>query len=167
MINRLKEQSKELRMPYMNKNIESHIKQANIESSSYESFLSALLDYEIELRKNNSTNKRIRDAKIPYKKTLDELDVEALPEGLKSHYKRLCSLEFIRESQNIILAGNPGTGKSHISIALGIKACMEGFNVYYAHVPNLIIELKEAKNDRVLNRLKTRFKKYDLIILDE
>lgn len=167
MIERLKEQTKELRLPYMNKNIEEHIKQANIENSSYEEFLSNMLDYEIELRRNNSTNKRIQIAKFPYKKYLDEIDMDALPEGVKGHYKHICSLEFIKSKQNIILAGNPGTGKSHISIGLGLKACMEGYNVYYANVPNLIIELKEAKNERVLNRLKNKFQRFDLIILDE
>jgi DNA replication protein DnaC len=167
MIERLKKQTKELRLPYMNKNIEEHIKQANIENSSYEEFLTNILDYEIELRRNNSTKKRIQTAKFPYKKYLDEIDIASLPDGVKSHYKNICSLDFIKDRQNIILAGNPGTGKSHISIGLGIKACMEGYNVYYAHVPNMIIELKEAKNERVLNRLKKKFQKYDLIILDE
>lgn len=167
MIERLKAQAKELRLPYMNKNIEEHVKQANIENSSYEEFLINLFDYEIELRRNNSTQKRIRTAKFPYKKYLDEIDIDALPEGVKGHFKHLCSLDFIKSNQNIIFAGNPGTGKSHLSIGLGIKACMEGYNVYYANVPNLIIELKEARNERLLNRLKKRFEKFDLIILDE
>lgn len=167
MLDTIKEQSKELRLPYINRHIEDHIKQANIENSSYDEFLSNLFSYEIELRHNNSMNKRIQGAKFPYKKYLDELDVNSLPDGVKSHYKQLCSLDFIKSKQNIILAGNPGTGKTHISIGLGIKACMEGYNVFYANVPNLIIELKEAKNDRILNRLKRKFQKYDCVILDE
>lgn len=167
MIDRIKQQAKELRLPYIQKQIEAHIKQANSENSTYEEFLTTLLDYEIELRRSNSINKRIREAHFPYKKYLDEVVTEALPEGLKAYYKQLCSLDFIRMKQNIIFSGNPGTGKTHISIGLGIKACMEGYNVFYAHVPNLIIELKEAKNERVLNRLKRKFQKYDLVILDE
>lgn len=167
MLNKIKEQSKELRLPYIHKHIEEHVSQANIENNSYEEFLINLFDYEIELRRNNSMNKRIRQAKFSYMKYLDELELDSLPDGMKNHYKQLKSLDFIKGKQNVILAGNPGTGKTHISIGLGIKACMEGYKVYYANVPNLIIELKEAKNDRVLNRLKRKFQKFDLIILDE
>ena len=91
----------------------------------------------------------------------------ALPQGVQSQYHQLCSLDFIKNKQNLILSGNPGTGKTHMSIGLGMKACQEGYHVYFAHVPNLIIELKEAKNKRILQRLKKKFEKYDLIILDE
>jgi len=167
MINQIKTQAKELRLPYISSQIEEHIKQANLENSSYEEFLTILFDYELELRRNNSIKRRIKEACFPYEKYLDELNTEVLPEGLKPYFKTLNSLEFIRSKQNIILAGNPGTGKTHLSIGLGIKACIEGYRVYFAHVPNLIIELKEAKNERILNRLKRKFEKYDLIILDE
>ena len=67
----------------------------------------------------------------------------------------------------MILFGNPGTDKTHMSIGLGMKACQEGYHAYFAHVPNLIIELKEAKNERILQCLKKKFEKYGLIILDE
>lgn len=167
MIDRIKQQSKELRLPYLQAHIEEHIQQANHENSTYEEFLCNLFDYEVELRRNNSMAKRIREACFPYRKYLDEVQTEALPEGLKTHYKQLSSLDFIQTKQNIIFAGNPGTGKTHMSIGLGIKACMEGYKVFFAHVPNLIIEIKEAKNKSVLNRLKRKFQKYDLVILDE
>ena len=146
--------AKQLRLPYTYQNIEHHLQQARIENPSYEEFLLNLLRYEGEMRAQNGIMTRIRTAKFPYQKYLEELHLDALPTQAQ-------------DKQDIILAGNPGTGKTHLSIGLGIKACQEGYHVYFAHVPNLIIELKEAKSERILQRLKSKFRKYDLIILDE
>ena len=159
--------AKQLRLPYISQNIENHLEQARIQNKSYEEFLIELLQYELALRQQNGVKARIRAAKFPYQKTLEELDINSLPEGAQEQFQQLRSLSFIENKQNLILAGNPGTGKSHIGIGLGIKACMEGYHVYFAHVPNLITELKEAKNERTLQRLKKKFEKYDLIVLDE
>lgn len=163
----IKRLSKELRLPYLKQNIEFHLEQARLENKSYEEFLAEILQYEVELRSQNGVRNRIKRAKFPYEKTLDELVIDDLPDGAKSQYHHLCCLDFIKAHQNIIFAGNPGTGKTHMSIGLGVKACMVGYNVYFIHVPDLIIALKEAKNERTLGRLKGRFDKYELIILDE
>ena len=163
----IKNHAKALRLPYINQNLALHLEQARVENKSYEEFLMELFEYEVELRKQNSINNRIRAAKFPYLKQLEDLDVQALPIDAQKNYQALRSLEFIEQCQNVILAGNPGTGKSHLGIGLGIKACQAGYHVYFAHVPTLIIELKEAKNERILQRLKRKFDKYQLIILDE
>ena len=159
--------AKHLRLPYINQNIEHHLEQAKIENLSHEEFLFILLQHEKDLRAQNGVLSRIRTAKFPYPKYLEELHVDALPEQAQVRFSTLSSLDFIAKKQNIILAGNPGTGKTHLAIGLGIRACQEGYHTYFAHVPNLIIELKEAKNERMLQKLKTKFRKYDLIILDE
>ena len=163
----IKELSTQLRLSYLKDNATLHLEQARIENKSHEDFLTELLEYEVELRNQNSVKNRIKRAKFPYHKTLDELVVDELPDGAKYQYQQLRSLDFIKSHQNIVLAGNPGTGKTHISIGLGLKACMAGYNVYFTHVPDLIIKLKEAKNERTLGLLKKRFEKYELIILDE
>lgn len=69
--------------------------------------------------------------------------------------------------QNIILAGNPGTGKTHISIGLGIKASLAGYKVLFITVSSLITQLKESRSNKVLRALENKFDKYDLIIADE
>ena len=152
----IKPYTKTLRLPYIHQNISVHLEQARLENQSYEEFLTHLFQYEVELRQQNSVNARIRAAKFPYLKHLEELDIHALPLEAQKHYQTLKSLDFIEKKQNVILAGNPGTGKSHTAIGLGIKACQAGYHVYFAHVPTLIIELKEAKNERVLQRLKRK-----------
>lgn len=163
----IKNHAKNLRLPYIYQNISLHLEQARLENQSYEEFLLNLFQYEAELRQQNGISARIRAAKFPYLKHLEDLDVSSLPQEAQVHYQQLKSLEFIEKKQNVILAGNPGTGKTHTVIGLGIKACQKGYHVYFAHVPTLIIELKEAKNERVLQRLKKKFDKYHLIILDE
>lgn len=110
--------AKQLRLPYTYQNIEHHLQQARIENPSYEEFLLNLLRYEGEMRAQNGIMTRIRTAKFPYQKYLEELHLDALPTQAQDKFQILSSLEFIGRKQNIILAGNPGTGKTHLSIAL-------------------------------------------------
>lgn len=63
--------------------------------------------------------------------------------------------------------GNPGTGKTHTAIGLGIKACMDGFTVYFTTVPHLLTQIREAKTGKTLQQMENRFRKYDLVICDE
>ena len=81
--------------------------------------------------------------------------------------KVLSSLDFIDTGQNIILAGNPGTGKTHLSIGLGIKACLVGYKVLFTTVPLLVNQLKESRSQKMLRAFKNKFEKYDLVIADE
>ena len=67
----------------------------------------------------------------------------------------------------MVLIGNPGTGKTHLAIALGIEACMNGMTVLFTSVPNLVIELKEAMSKNQITTYKRKFERYDLVILDE
>jgi DNA replication protein DnaC len=110
---------------------------------------------------------RIRSANFPEKKLLEELKIEALPEDAKRKLPYLKSLDFVKEGQNVILTGSPGTGKSHIAIGLGIEACLAGYKVFFASVPSLINQLKESRSERTLRSFELKFEKYDLAIIDE
>ena len=108
------------------------------------------------------------------KKYVTELKIPGINQSLKmkieeakKKLKELKTLEFIEEGRNIILAGNPGTGKTHLSIGLGIECCNKGYKVYFATVPSLINELKESRSNKRLHSFEKRFERYDLIILDE
>lgn len=109
----------------------------------------------------------MRRAAFPYKKYLDDIIVEDLPEDARKKFKTLSSLDFIQTGQNIIMAGNPGTGKTHLAIGLGIKACLAGYKVFYATVPSLINQLKESRSEKILRAFGNKFEKYDLVIADE
>jgi len=157
----------ELKLPGVKNNFEEYAKDACINDVSYEEFLYKLLGKEHVLRNESNKQNRIRIAKFPYKKYIEDLVIEDLPVDAKKKLKTLSSLEFISTGQNVILAGNPGTGKTHISIGLGIKACLAGYKVLFITVSSLITQLKESRSNKVLRALENKFDKYDLIIADE
>jgi DNA replication protein DnaC len=161
------ELSKELRLPTIRKNFNEYIETACHENQDYASFLINILTSEYEQRKLNRRKSSVRRAKFPYKKYLEDLNVNNLPEDGQKKLKALKSLSFLETGQNVILAGNPGTGKTHLAIGLGIKACMEGYKVLFTNVSSLITHLKESRSERVLRSMENSFEKYDLVICDE
>ena len=100
----------ELKLPGVKSNFEESAKDACINDVSYEEFLYKLLGKEHVLRNESNKQNRIRIAKFPYKKYIEDLVIEDLPVDAKKKLKTLSSLEFISTGQNVILAGNPGTG---------------------------------------------------------
>ena len=134
---------------------------------SHDRFLAELLGREVEYKEKAHIRALISKAHFPQLKYLEDLDRSELPKDMAVALPELETLDFIRESQNVIMYGNPGTGKTHSAIGLGIKACMAGYNVLYASVPRLLVEIKETESQRKLSRLQKRFEKYDLTILDE
>lgn len=122
---------------------------------------------EYERRMAESQKKRIRTAGFYNLKYLDQIERHELPVGVRELLPTLETLDFIHQKRNIVLYGNPGTGKTMVATALGIKACMEGMSVKFASVPHLITQIKECKSARTLHALENRFRKYDLVICDE
>jgi len=129
--------------------------------------LLTLLEDEFETRIKNRKFSRIRQADFPYKKYLQDLQRKELPENAQGKIDSLETLEFIKTGQNVILAGNPGTGKTHLAIGLGIKACMEDFKVFFTTTPRLLTQIRECRSEKTLRALENRFEKYDLVICDE
>lgn len=159
--------AKEIRMPSTVRCFEDEIRMAEVKNKSYAEFFHSILQKEYDQRKENGKKNRIRLAGFPAKKYLEDLVVEELPEDAKKKLAMFKSLDFIKSGQNIILAGSPGTGKTHISIGLGIKAAMAGYRVIFTTIPLLINQLKEARGQSILRSFELRFEKYDLVIADE
>ena len=159
--------TKDIGLPGVRKNYEILIEEFKNKKNDYAGFLYKLLELEYYSRKKSREQSRIRQAGFPYKKHLDELDLNHLPGDAKSRLSDLEKLDFIKQGRNIILAGNPGTGKTHISIGLGIKACLSGYKVLFTTVPRLITKIKESRSEKTLRQLENRFEKYDLVICDE
>ncbi|SFM47314.1 IS21-like element helper ATPase IstB [Salibacterium qingdaonense] len=159
--------AKELKLPMIRKLAAEHASEANLEDSSYEAFLAQLLQKECDARRESARYHRIRRAEFPQKKYLEDLSVEDLPNDAQKKLSNLKSLDFIREGRNAIFSGNPGTGKSHIAIGLGMKACLEGYKVWFTTVPILVNRIKETRAENTLRNFQSRFEKYDLVIADE
>ena len=163
----IKENAKILKLSYVFNNYEEVIKEAEDLNVSIGEFLEDLLEREMLLRKENGQRKRIKQAKFPVKKYLVDFKTDHLEKSLAKKINSLKTLDFINNNENVILIGNPGTGKTHLAIALGIEACMAGKTVLFTSVPNLVIELKEAMSQQQITSYKRKFIKYDLVILDE
>lgn len=159
--------SKDIKLPAVRQWFQEIIKEANQKDASYEEFLALLLQKEWDTRQEASQYNRIRRAQFPYKKHLEDLSIYELPEDAQKKYKLLKTLEFIKEGRNLILAGSPSTGKTHMAIGLGLKACMEGYKVWFTTVPLLINQIKECRSEKTLRAFQNRFEKYDLVIADE
>lgn len=166
-IKSIKELAKYLKLSYSYHNAEEFLKEHTTLNTSLPEFYLDILQKESDTRNENSKQNKIRAASFPYKKYLADLKVEFLPKGAKEKLSIIQTLDFIQNGQNLILAGNPGTGKTHIAIGLGINACMEGFKVFFCSTPHLINRLKEAKSNRTLLHIQRQFETYDLVILDE
>ena len=156
-----------LKLPYIRANYQSILLEAKHTNMSHHEFLETILKHESALRNQNGIHHRIRNAKFPQRKFLEDFQTEVFSSDIQRKIHELESLNFIQEKGNIILIGNPGTGKTHLATALGIKACTQGLSVLYISVPNLVIELKEAMSRHQVAQYKRRFEKVDLVILDE
>lgn len=159
--------AKELGLSHLVSQRDAIMQMANEKGWNLEQTLLALLEGEYERRLAERQKARIRTAGFDNLKYLEQLDRDELPEGIKTLLPKLETLDFIDEHRNIVLYGNPGTGKSHVAIGLALKACMEGRHVLFTSVPHLITQIKECKSMKTLHQLELRFKKYDLVVCDE
>lgn len=159
--------SKELRLPTFRRDYKKKAEQSAKDNQSHEAYLLGLMDTEYQNRLENRKKQRIRSANFPYKKYLEDLNRTELPKDAVKKLGQLERLDFIENGQNVVLAGNPGTGKTHMAIGLGIRACMNNYKVLFTTVPRLITQIKESRSDKWRRQLENRFEKYDLVICDE
>lgn len=133
----------------------------------YEQFLLALMKRELTQRQEAGQKRRIKRARFPHTKTLDDFDYDRLEHVSKALIFELAACDYIRARKNITMVGNSGSGKSHLSIGLGLKACYMGFNVRFYNAMNLASELTEALALNRLSSLEKSLSKVELLIIDE
>lgn len=157
--------AKQLRMPSFNRfdNVARQLSPGD----GYDKFLCEMMKLEVLQRQEAGQKRRIKKAKFPFTKTLDEFDYSRLEHVSESFIWELATCDFITKRQNIVMIGNPGAGKTHLSIALGMKACYAGFNVKFCTAVNLTNELAEAAQYHRLSKLEKSLSKVDLLIIDE
>jgi DNA replication protein DnaC len=158
--------AKELKLPTM-VHYEDMLRQAEERGYGYEQFLQALLEREVEQRQQNQQVRRIRAARFPVKKSLYDFDFKQLLHVEEALIWQLATGEFIDKHENIIAIGNPGTGKTHLMIGLGIRLCKQKYRVRFYTAASLATELAEAQADQRLTRFEQSLEKIDLLILDE
>jgi len=137
------------------------------DNPALEPFLISALKAEIDKRHLNRQMKSLRMAGFPTKKRFEDLLIDMLPKDGKEAIPALKDLDFLTERRNVILIGNSGTGKTHLAIAVGIRACEKNYRVSFRTAAGLINEMVEARNENRLSNYIRQFKKVDLLIVDE
>ncbi len=161
------ENLKKLKLSTMLRELEGVIRQANQESLSYEEFLLNLSEVEVQTRQENGRKRRLREAKFPILKPMDTFDFDAAP-GLDIRLmNELANCDYVKKSRNIIFVGKSGTGKTHLSTALGMEACKHGIRSRFVTGCGLANELIEARDEKQLGRAVKRYASYGLLIIDE
>jgi len=140
---------------------------ARQEEWSYERFAEALLSTEVSSRESSGGRLRIRAARFPAHKTLEEFDFTFQRSVKKQVIEHLGQLDFLHAKQNVILLGPPGTGKTHISIALGIRACLAGQRVLFRTATEWVAMLADAQRQGKLDEELARLERIPLLVCDE
>jgi DNA replication protein DnaC len=158
---------KELRLPTIVASCPTLCRQAQDGDWSYEAFLQAVLEHEVLKRRENTAQRRVREARFPDTKTLDQLDWSALRGVSKTKIQALSSGQFIDDAEDVVIIGPIGTGKTHLAIALGVEAARRRTRVAFVRAAELVRQLVEARDERHLGRLHRRYQRVDLLIVDE
>lgn len=164
---RIQEHLKHLKLQRINEQLENSLQEAARNNLSYSDFLDQLLSEEVSAKKEKNISMRTSMARFPFIKTLESFDFAFQPSIDKKGMKELASCRFIANGENIILLGPPGVGKTHLAVALGIKAVTLGYRTHFTQAMPLVASLTKAYAE---NRIEERLKSYcqpKLLIVDE
>ncbi len=140
---------------------------AREESWSHEHFLEAVLSSEIASRESHGGESRIKAARFPSRKTLEEFDFTFQRSVKRQVIEHLGQLDFLHGRENVVLLGPPGTGKTHLAIALGIRACLAGQRVAFATATEWVARLGDAKRSGNFEAELARLGRIPLLVVDE
>ena len=163
----IKQLTKPLQLAYIGRNFDRLVDEATHTRMPYGEFLMGALEKELEQRKENRVQRRIKEARFPYRKYLEDLVLEEYDADVRNEIEELSCLDFVAEKENVVLISNSGRGKTHLAIGLGMAACLADKRVLFTNVPNLVIELKEAMSRNAVTNFKNKFLKYEVVIVDE
>ncbi len=158
---------KALRLPTMAAESAKVAAQCAADNVDHLGFLLRCSELELLEREQRAKVRRLKAAKFPTTKTLETFDFAAVPSLNRARVQELLRGGYIERRENILLLGPPGTGKTHLATALAVAACGQGRKVRFWRVTELVTALLEARDGRVLQRLKQQLAKLDLLVCDE
>ncbi|MGD0006410.1 MAG: IS21-like element helper ATPase IstB [Anaerolineaceae bacterium] len=158
---------RQLHLPAFNQHYLSFATDAAQKNLDYPRYLLALVEQEIHTREQNCIQRRVKAAHFPVLKEMADFDFSALPSLNKARILDLARGEYITKHETLIFIGNPGLGKTHLSISLALTACRQGCRVRFWTAAGLVNELLAAQEENRLHRLIALAYKQDLIVLDE
>lgn len=161
------QQCKALHLPAIGSQFGPVAEQAVRERHTHVGYLEALLAAELEERERHAIARRLKDARLPRLKTLDEFDFSQAPHIPASRVRELADGAYLDRAEPVVLIGDCGTGKTHLLTGLCVAACRQRRRVRFTTAAALVNELVEAKHAMQLGRVQARWARYDLIAIDE
>lgn len=163
----VKQHCKVLRMPTVSAQFSTMAEQAVRARQTHVGYLEALLAAELEEREKNTVERRIREARLPKTKTLEQFDFSQAPKISAAQMRDLADGGYIERAEPILFIGDCGTGKTHLLSGLCVAACRQKRRVRFTTAAALVNELVEAKHQLNLRRVLARWARYELIAIDE
>jgi DNA replication protein DnaC len=156
-----------LKAPRIRDNAARLATQARDSNWTHEEYLAAVLSREVSARESSGAELRIRAAAFPGRKSVEEFNFDHQPALKRDTIAHLTTSQFITNAQNVVLLGPPGTGKTHLSIGLGIAAAQHGHRVLFATAVDWVTRLQTAHQQGRLAAELVKLRRYALLIVDE
>ena len=163
----IRQRLKQFYLSGIGKTLSVRLKQAQEDDPGYSEFLSLLLEDEANQRTDNRRRRLYRNARLPFEKGIEDFDFSFQPSIKKKDILELATGIFVDRKANVLLIGQPGTGKTHLSVALALETLGRGGTVLFTTVWEMINQLQQSKADYSYRRKITTYLKPDLLILDE
>ena len=163
----IEQHCKELRLSTISQALPEALTEAQQQEWSLESFLLYLLEQEVTRRQERRIDRYLREARLPPGKTLTQFDQKRLPLRLRRQIPGLAQGDFINHSENILIFGQPGTGKTHLAAALAFEWVQRGYRVFFSPTFKLVDALLRAKREYELERELKRLDRFQVVILDD
>jgi len=166
-IERIQEQMQRLRLLRLVDELPALLQEASKKDLAYSDFLEEVLSREIAAKHERHTAMKTAMARFPFQKTIESFDFKFQPSIDPKVIKDLATCRFIADTDNILLLGPPGVGKTHLAVGLGLKACALGYRTVFTTAAGLIATLMRAHNDGRLEEKLKLLVQPKLLIVDE
>jgi len=157
----------ELRLSTIRRQYSKIADEAKAEALSHEQFLFNLVRQECDSRRNKRIERYLKESRLPLEKTMQCFDLKRLPFKATQQVRTLIEGEFIGRKENLLIFGNPGSGKTHLACGIGQELIRQDKRVYFTTCALLLQDLLSAKKDLRLKRILNTLAKYDALIIDD